>query len=386
MKNIIVIVLLTLFMISCGHAALPWHWETSDGKVAVESIDVIIEDHNEHLNFPWMVRFDNGVIWLRYHAGTHTVSEHSESLWSMDNGLTWSTPGHTIRCLNTTEMPGGEIKSTSAVYPRNTMSRHTIRTYTWASPTSAPVTSDSYCDLPWRSTFLCHRSMVLLDDGSLISTGYGKVEGQDKIRAFCIKSSDNGASWSFLSTIAYDPQVGFMEGYNEPVLEKLENGNLICILRTNQFQPARKCFSYDNGATWTEPVVMAGNLQGVDPEMHLLSNGVLIATIGTRPGVDLYVDFTGTGNQFKKVDWPFFAGEGYYCSYTSLVEVEPGKVMFVICQSDFYTNPDWQFDGINTIQRAYLTVTPLIRSDLNRNGVVDLSDFSIFASEWRQMN
>lgn len=388
MKKISLLILLVMCFLSKAETSLPLVWETSDGKVTVDTIDTILENEDEHLNFPWMTRFENGVIWLRYHAGTHTVTEHSESLISLDNGVTWLTPDPQIRCLNTVQMPdvSGVIKSVESRYHTLEMMNHTLRTYTWATPTSEPTTIDSYCELPWKSTFLCHRSMVVLNDGSLISTGYGRVQGEDKTRAFCIKSPDNGGSWSFLATIAYDPLVGSMEGYNEPVLEKLADGSLYCILRTNAFQPARTTRSFDGGATWAEPTVMLGNLQGVDPELHLLSNGVLMATIGTRPGVDFYVDFSGTGYQWKKVDLPFFQGDGYYCSYTSFVEVAPGKVMFVVCQSDFYTVPEWQFDGLNTIKRAYLTVSPLERSDLDRDGIVSLTDYAIFVSEWLLFN
>ena len=80
-----------------------------------------------------------------------------------------------------------------------------------------------------------------MPDGSLLATFYGWFEGDEspvpgqkdsfRYRTWLMRSDDRGRHWDYHATVAYDPQIG-TEGYCEPVMRRLPDGSLICLLRT----------------------------------------------------------------------------------------------------------------------------------------------------------
>ncbi|MBO53198.1 MAG: hypothetical protein CMJ69_20760 [Planctomycetaceae bacterium] len=52
-----------------------------------------------------------------------------------------------------------------------------------------------------------------------------------KTRVIVAKSKDRGQNWQYLSTVSYNPQLGF-EGQNESDLIRLSNGLLAVFTRT----------------------------------------------------------------------------------------------------------------------------------------------------------
>src|SRR5207249_9333062 len=97
--------------------------------------------------------------------------------------------------------------------------------------------------------------------------------------------------WNYLSTVAYDPNIS-TEGYTEPIICQNATGNLICFMRTEGAM-MQQSFSSDGGQTWTQPTQTP--VEGVAPDMRLLSNGVLACSYG-RPGVNVMFSADGTGN------------------------------------------------------------------------------------------
>jgi hypothetical protein len=108
---------------------------------------------------------------------------------------------------------------------------------------------------------LQHAPMVELPDGSLLAATYAHWHGIDgfstnpgeeanvhKDRTFIMKSTDGGSSWEYLSTVAFDPTnstracvlsgeapnppCAVFEGFNEPWLQLLPSGQLVCIMRS----------------------------------------------------------------------------------------------------------------------------------------------------------
>ena len=111
--------------------------------------------------------------------------------------------------------------------------------------------------------------------------------------------------------------------YVEPAFEILADGTFICVMRTGMVTPMLKSFSYDNGRTWTVPEPFTPN--GVDPNLLLLQNGVLVLASG-RPGVQLRFSFDGKGDSWSEpLDLiPFMHEDGSYntnvsCSYPALL-------------------------------------------------------------------
>jgi hypothetical protein len=136
--------------------------------------------------------------------------------------------------------------------------------------------------------------VVEMDDGSLIATAFGRLEGDDvrvpafeweayKYRTFLVRSTDRGRTWDYVTTIARDPEIG-IESFCEPWLLRLPDGELLCFMRTGGYMSAEKYTpiylsrSRDDGATWSAPVPITD--RGVMPRARLLDNGVIALSYG----------------------------------------------------------------------------------------------------------
>ena len=81
-------------------------------------------------------------------------------------------------------------------------------------------------------------------------------------RTWTVISHDRGRSFEFLSSVA-DVQtyaaLNVAEGFCEPDIIRLQNGNLLCVMRSGgqrgkaYFTPMYSSISTDNGKTWTAP-------------------------------------------------------------------------------------------------------------------------------------
>lgn len=170
-----------------------------------------------------------------------------------------------------------------------------------------------------------HRRILELPDGSLLTTIYGWMEGDNepagyipsmkKTRVMLFRSTNRGRNWDLVSTIAVDPKAG-TEGFGEPVLAHVSKGphkgRLICQMRTGR--DLYEAVSDDGGRNWSKarPRVFAdidvyrtdqwkemfrgvkrkGQLieenpnefigAVVDPDLLELRSGILVAAFGVR--------------------------------------------------------------------------------------------------------
>ena len=108
-----------------------------------------------------------------------------------------------------------------------------------------------------------HRGIVDLRDGSLLAAMYGnfehdtitptnprsKLESKYKLRAFTVRSTDQGLTWRYVSTVvAPDPKVvDDSEGFNEWSIVRLADGQLLGIIRTGHYTPLVASWSSDEG-------------------------------------------------------------------------------------------------------------------------------------------
>ena len=167
---------------------------------------------------------------------------------------------------------------------------------------------------------------IILDNGDLIGTATinwtadAKFSiGRMKRRTILIKSTDRGNHWKHVSTIASmaslhtdDPNIfkKIPQGFCEPTLALLANGDFLAVMRTGvralpagtsdtyddlkytQFkngayyttgdqlaQPLYITRSIDGGKTWAKQKAMDGP-RGVLPRLHTLSNGVVALSYG----------------------------------------------------------------------------------------------------------
>ena len=187
------------------------------------------------------------------------------------------------------------------------------------------------------------------------------------------RSTDNGHSWKTQGRIPFTPdrKIDSMAtdriGYSEPAYEVLEDGSLLCVIRSADGDgvtngvgngPMYASRSTDMGATWTKPAVIAP--AGALPRLLRLQNGVTVLSSG-RPGVQLRFS-KGGGNEswtdpFEMLSYDSNNMQVQYlvsCGYTGLLETGPNS--FLMIYSDFrYPTKDGERKAIKIRQ---VTVDP----------------------------
>ncbi len=212
----------------------------------------------------------------------------------------------------------------------------------------------------WYGLYV-HRSIVQRDDGALLATVEGtladdtlkptdrwsRIESRYQGRSIVVISDDEGLTWEYLSTIAA-PQEGdpVGEGFGEPTMIQLNDGRLLCLMRTGHYTPLYASWSEDGGGSWTEPAY-TGLERGCDPCLLRLQDGRVAVSYGKRypegwslvrsdaerfkyPGhglVRLAISEDGTGESWQVAT----IGSRMGSCYSTIIEVEPG-VLF--CQVD----------------------------------------------------
>lgn len=132
--------------------------------------------------------------------------------------------------------------------------------------------------------------MKVLKDQSIVALTYPYYHSSQPTpytSTASYRSTDNGHSWHKTGHILYDEPDRRRDGFTEPALEVLPNGELLGVLRTtdgNGLGPMYSVRSADQGRTWSRPESFAET--GVLPRLLQLKNGVLVLSSG-RPGVDL---------------------------------------------------------------------------------------------------
>jgi len=159
-----------------------------------------------------------------------------------------------------------------------------------------------------------------------------------------VRSTDQGHTWQYLATVAYDPNdpnpelPGDYCGYCEPSLALLPDGQLLCMMRTQgthhppHYRPMYTSWSGDGGKTWTKPMPTRPHLKNVWPTLAVLDHGVVACIFG-RPGV--YVAFSTDGghtwpNKITFTNLPTASPTGQSISgYADIVKIGPNKLLAI---------------------------------------------------------
>ncbi len=303
----------------------------------------------DHLNFPFVGRFDDGTMWLFYTQGRHLLAPETHFVKiSTNNGQTWASAAHPISPSNVHEFAPGtgplnavgqemRVVSVSFASSPTFSNRQTLYLNRWISPRSPnqplPGGSGRELEFPFPVRNLtAHRSMIELAPGELLQSLYGQKQGDTKERAMLIRSTDKGETWHYHSTIGYTDATS--EGFAEPDLIQLSDGSLLAMLRTGGGSEIWQTRSTDGGRTWTDAHPVSAKFGTVDPHLLRTRNGTLLATAGRPTGQYLLVDYTGTGNHWEEhtILAPTHPGSGY----ASLIEYELNKVMLFYTWSGFW--------------------------------------------------
>jgi hypothetical protein len=212
----------------------------------------------------------------------------------------------------------------------------------------------------WYGLFV-YRTILKMPDESWLMTMYGNFandtlvptdkdaieETQFMGRTIIVTSHDEGHSWKYLSTVAV-PGAGepVGEGFVEPAITILNDGRLLCIMRTGHHFPLYATWSNDMGKSWTPPVY-TGLDRGCDPCLITLRDGRIALSWGRRFPEGWSV--ISPGGDKGKFEYP---GEGYTSlaisddggstwnsnkilqksgsCYSTIFEVEPGVIFMQV--------------------------------------------------------
>lgn len=209
---------------------------------------------------------------------------------------------------------------------------------------------------------------VVLDDGTILQVSYQLIKGDKKYTSFLFHSDDGGQSYSLKSIVGGPDDTPWgAEGPDEPALVKLDNGELLCMMRTGHdvtksiwtdpwaYGDMLSARSTDGGKTWTHKRTM---LKGVMPKLLLMSNGVLVCAFG-RLGNNLAFSLDNGHTWCREL--AITPADIRTTGYCDLVEVEPGRLLVVYDQYDTDAKGLWLWEPkeVNGIFGCFVDVKKL---------------------------
>jgi hypothetical protein len=154
----------------------------------------------------------------------------------------------------------------------------------------------------WWGRINWFSDIVELEGGRWISTISMRFRGDRRESTHAVISTDGGHHWRYLSTIAAaDAVPDAKEGFDEPCLIRLADGDLMCVSRVgpHEDQKLARTYSSDGGKTWS-PIDRLPAFS-VAPQICRLQNGILALSTG-RPGLFLWLATDPRGKQWQSLD------------------------------------------------------------------------------------
>lgn len=283
---------------------------------------VLVARSKERLWFPTLIDLENGkLLAVMSNTGDEHVKPKGWAAWSSDGGLTWrcdkpldglNHDHSALRMKNGDRallpfylFPVPGTNRVTGVCPIVRKGQTTIEMpEEGVSVTGWPRACGSlgaFPQGPAGAGFAFNGQTVGLEGGGYLATLYGYFQGPRRYSLLAAESAD-GRDWRIRSVIADETckLKGTAEGPCEAALCRLKDGRLMCVFRMESCAPYGQCWSRDEGKTWTTPVAMAQALS-VQPSLAVMKDG-MVALSGGRPGIFVWINADGTGNDWQAVD------------------------------------------------------------------------------------
>lgn len=325
-------------------------WKTAktvelDGLTVDVSEPVQVAQSKGFLWFPTLVRRADGhlLATMSNKADVHTESQTAVVARSADGGLSWTemepVPIYT-ECP--VYLPGGGV----VLLPNYLFDREAgvigAPHMFWASDREKPdhvkdpVTVGGWprptgriSELAGRpdlnlAGFVFNGQSVRTGDGTHLVTLYGYFKGTKRY-SLVVADSPDGRQWTYRATVADENcKLEGAEGPCEAALCRLKDGRLMCVFRLASNVRYGRCYSDDDGKTWTEPQNI--DPMSVQPSLAVLPDGT-VALSGGRPGVSVWFDAEGKGERWQPVE--LLAGDVRTSAYTEVVPLSDTELLCI---------------------------------------------------------
>ena len=197
----------------------------------------------------------------------------------------------------------------------------------YGTPVSGPFFEQSIVELPGGDLLACMWGWF---ESDRTPSGYPDRWEKwqlKKCRSWLIRSSDQGATWHYVSTIAADPNSG-PEGFRMPALGLLRpDGELVCVMRNGDgAMPLWISRSRNDYSEWKKPEKI--DAPAVFGDVLVLSDGTVLLVYGKPLYVMASTDGGRTWDSQRKMNVGTRTGQAFI-GRARLVEVSPGKVVCV---------------------------------------------------------
>jgi photosystem II stability/assembly factor-like uncharacterized protein len=277
----------------------------------------------------------------------------AELIRSTDGGKTWSRPDLLIdtpwddRAPNFCQLKDGTILCSLFTYPGPSaadLARDPARTTLTGiirSFDGGRTWEQNPKRLPVPFTFdATDGPIIALRDGSALICVYGRALGaKHDMVAFC-RTTDRGATWELLSTLATDHEM------SETAVAQLPDGRLIIVSRPE----GDVAWSSDGGRSWTRPVPLGVRL--FEPRLITLRDGTLLCLHGSRGAGGLRATFSTDGGRTwlcPDRKWGFAVDPSVY-GYSQAVELADGTVWAAYIHTGGHSTKDARSEALWSIR------------------------------------
>jgi Neuraminidase (sialidase) len=121
---------------------------------------------------------------------------------------------------------------------------------------------------------------IELDSGRVLMPVYAGSEKNQYTVSIIMHSDDQGATWSYLSTIDARPFYSHSRFFMENSIALTKGGKLIAVSRTNAHM--LQAISTDGGQTWSDHQVLMDTPPETQPSLLVLEDGTVLLAYGDR--------------------------------------------------------------------------------------------------------